>query len=125
MPKKKVVDEAKLLKMVDGRENQKDIMETFGFKTATQLKVAYTEALMSSGRVPTISGGRGKKEKEPTATVNKRGSLVIPAKLVEQFNLKEGDAFEVRKTKVGLVFRSLEEAKKPAVKLRKKAGKSE
>jgi len=105
MPKKKTVDTKSLLKMVEDGAPQKAVMDKFGFKTSTQLKVAYLNAAVESGKVPEIKGGRGAKEKDPVSkevAVNKRGSLVIPKGLVEEFGLKEADSFLVKKTKAGI-----------------------
>jgi hypothetical protein len=107
MPKKKTIDDKKLIKMVQDGVIQKEIMEKFGFKTSTQFRVAYLNAAMESGKVPKIKSGRGPKEKGPLSkevSVNKRGSLVIPKALVEEFGLKEGDSFIAKKSKVGIAL---------------------
>ena len=121
IPPKKQIDEAALLKMVQDGVPQEEIRTRFGFRTSTQLKVAYTNALMNAGQVPPLAragegreGGRG----EDTVTVNKRGSLVLARSLVERLGLKEGDAFSVEKVRGGLSFRS--RAPRPVVRLRKK-----
>jgi hypothetical protein len=124
MPPKKKFDEEALLKMVLDEVPQKEIMDHFGFKTSTQLKVAYTNALMSAGRVPEIKSGRpsGPKTPKTTIIVNKRGSLIIPKNLVDHYGLKEGQTFEVERSKSGLAVKPA--APKPVTKLRKKsAGK--
>ena len=113
MPKKKEIDTALLIKIIEDGNPQKEIMDKFGFNTSTQLKLAYINALTESGKVPAIKGGRGtvsaggvKKE----VTVNKRGSLVIPKALVEDLGFKEGETFEARKTKIGISLRKAGEA---------------
>jgi hypothetical protein len=121
MPPKKKIDEEALLKMVQDEVPQKEIMERFGFKTSTQLKVAYTNALMSAGKVPEIKSGRGRGSKPPKTTivVNKRGSLIIPKNLVVHCGLKEGQSFEVEKSKTGLAVKPA--APRPVTRLRKKS----
>lgn len=121
MPPKKQIDEAALLKMVQDGVPQEEIRTRFGFRTSTQLKVAYTNALMNAGQVPSLARareGRGERLGPGTVTVNKRGSLVLARALVERLGLKEGDAFTVEKVRGGLSFRS--RAPKPVVRLRKK-----
>ena len=59
MPKKKAVDAAKLIKMIEDETPQADIIKKMGFKTSTQLKAAYMSALIAAGKVPAIKGGRG------------------------------------------------------------------
>lgn len=110
MPPRKEIDYKKLLKAIEGKKHQNDIMKEFGFKTITQLKNAYATALMEEGKVAPLVGGRG-----PTASddisdeieVGKRGSLIIPKKLAEKLELKEGDKFKVRKSAAGLSLKRL------------------
>lgn len=105
MPKKKKVDSDKLVKMIKDGVAQPEIMNTFGFKTSTQLKVAYANALMASGEVAAIKTGRGKataKEVSKDVAVGKRGSLIVPKALVADLGFQEGDGFLVRKTKAGI-----------------------
>ncbi len=47
MPRKKALDPAKLLKMIDDEVPQADIMKKMGFKTSTQLNTAYMGALIA------------------------------------------------------------------------------
>ncbi len=103
MAKRKKMDENSLLQMIDKGEIQADIMKTFGFKNSSQLKVAYANALMNSGKATKLKGGRRTAAPAPTTiSVNKRGSLVIPKALVENFGLQIGDCFEVKHTKAGI-----------------------
>ena len=110
MPKKKKIDAKKLIEMVKGGTEQKEIMKKFGFKNSTQLKVAYANALMEEGKAPEIktgvkakSAGKGKNE----IRVNKRGSLIVPAPLVQALGFKQGDSFQVRKTKAGISLKKI------------------
>jgi hypothetical protein len=106
MPKKKKIDGKALIKMIDAGTPQAEIMDKFGFKTSTQLKVAYTNALMEAGKIPEIKAGRKSSAKsaavDTLVAVNKRGTLVLPKALVESFGLAEGAAFNAKKTKGGL-----------------------
>ena len=108
MPRKMDVDYNKLMAMIKEGVHQSEIMQAFGFKTSTQLKVAIANAAMEAGAVPQLVGGRasgGSGEVSNVIKVNKRGSLVIPKKLVEHLGLKEGDEFTVRKSAAGLSLR--------------------
>lgn len=105
MPKRVRVDHDKLVKMVTEKTDQKKIMEHFGFKTATQLKVAYANALIQTGAAPAIKSARGAKAKKGISkqvAVGKRGSIIIPKALVEELGFKVGDGFLVKKTKAGV-----------------------
>lgn len=102
------MDEDSLLKMIDNGNIQTDIMKTFGFKNSSQLKVAYANALMNTGKATKLKGGRRSVAPAPTTiSVNKRGSLIIPKALVENFGLQTGDCFEVKNTKAGIRLASI------------------
>ena len=110
MPKKKKVDSKKLLEMIKSGTEQKEIMKKLGFKNSTQLKVAYTNALMEEGKAPEIKTGsktkaadKGKNE----IKVNKRGSLIVPGPMVQAMGFKQGDAFQIRKTKAGVSLKKV------------------
>jgi hypothetical protein len=105
MPRKKKIDAKKLIEMVTKGTEQKEIMKKFGFKNSTQLKVAYANALMEQGKAPEIKSGakakatsKGKNE----IKVNKRGSLIVPGPMVQAMGFKQGDSFQIRKTKAGV-----------------------
>lgn len=105
MPKRKVIDNKSLLKMIKDEATQADIMEKFGFKNTTQLKVAYANALMDSGEAPEIKGkGRTKKDKpvDMKISVNGRGSLIITKAIIETLEIKAGETFEVKKSTKGI-----------------------
>lgn len=106
MPKKKALDTAKLIKMIDDEVPQAEIMKKMGFKTSTQLKTAYMDALIAEGKIPAIKGGRGAGIK--TIGVGKRGSIVISKELVESLGLGAGDKFTVRKTRAGIALKKIE-----------------
>jgi hypothetical protein len=109
MPKRKQIDNKALLKMIKEEVPQPEIMEKFGFKNSTQLKVAYANALMASGEAPEIKGkGKRKKKVKPVntkVTVNGRGSLIIPKVLIGSMKINEGQSFEVKKTPSGITLK--------------------
>lgn len=110
MPAKKKIDTKKLLKAIEEKKHQNDIMKEFGFKTTTQLKNAYATALMEEGKVTPLVGGRGPSGPDDVSdeiVVGKRGSLIIPKKLAEKLELKEGDKFKVRKSAAGVSLKKL------------------
>jgi ABC-type lipoprotein export system ATPase subunit len=110
MPKKKTVDSAKLIKMIEDKAPLAEIMKKMGFKTSTQLKAAYMSALIAEGKVPAIKGGRGsgKASKVKMIGVGKRGSIVIAKDLVEGLGIGAKDKFTVRKTKAGIALKKAE-----------------
>ena len=110
MPKRKIIDHSKLIQMVQDGVNQSEIMRKFKFGTATQLKVAYANALIQSGQAPAIQGGRGagKKAKEAKVVkVGKRGSIIIPAGMVSELGIGADDCFTVRKSKSGVALKKI------------------
>ena len=109
MPKKKAVNSKKLIKMINDETPQPEIMKAFGFKTSTQLKTAYMNALVEEGSVAGIKSGRGKAKPVISNEVNvgKRGSIIIPKGLVEELGFVENDRFLVRKTKSGISLKRL------------------
>ena len=107
MPKKKSFDAKKLVKMVKEQTHQQEIMKTFGFRTAAQVKAAYFRALVESGEVPGLIGGRGpsKAAKVKPIGVGKRGSIVISAEKVTELGIGTDDKFTVRKTRAGIALK--------------------
>jgi len=107
MPKRKTVDAAKLIKLIEDETPQADIMKKMGFKTSTQVKTAYMNALIAVGKAKKIAGGRGggKTQKAKTVNVGKRGSIIIPKELVESLGIGADDKFAVRKTKAGVALK--------------------
>jgi len=110
MAKKKALDTAKLIKMVEDGIPQAEIMKKMGFKTSTQLKTAYMGALIAEGKVPAIKSGRGagKVSKAKAIGVGKRGSIVISKNLVDSLGLGTGDKFTIRKSKAGIALKKVE-----------------
>ena len=105
MPRKKEVDSAKLLKAIQDNKPSTEIMKEFGLKTSAQLKAAYLDALMETGQAPALVSKRGKRNIEKDGRdikVNKRGSIVVTAGMVEEMGFAIGDEFSVRRTKSGI-----------------------
>jgi hypothetical protein len=109
MPKKKSFDAKKLVKMVKEEAHQQEIMKAFGFKTANQVKTAYFRALVESGEVPGIKGGRvpAKAAKVKSIRVGKRGSIVISAEKVSELGIGAEEKFTVRKTRAGIALKKI------------------
>ena len=110
MPKRKQIDNKALLKMIKEEVPQPEIMEKFGFKNSTQLKVAYANALMDTGEAPEIKGKGKTKKAKPVNTkvaVNGRGSLIIPKALVDSMKIKADQAFEVKKVASGIQLKKV------------------
>jgi hypothetical protein len=109
MPKRKTVDAAKLIKLIEDETPQAEIMKKMGFKTSTQVKTAYMNALIAVGKAVAIKGGRGagKAAKVKLLGVGKRGSIIIPKELVEGLGVGGDDKFAVRKTKAGIALKKV------------------
>ena len=109
MPKKKVFDAKKLVKMVKDEVHQQEIMKAFGFKSAAQVKAAYFRALVESGEIPSIKGGRAsaKVAKVKPIGVGKRGSIVISAEKVSELGIGAEEKFTVRKTRAGIALKKI------------------
>ena len=110
MPKRKKIDSKGLIKMIDAGTPQPEIMEKFGFKNSSQLKVAYANAMMETGKAAKIKTGRKAKAApvDTKVTVNKRGTLVIPKAVIDLFGLPEGETFEAKKTKGGIQLKKVQ-----------------
>ncbi len=109
MPKKKAFDAKKLVRMVKDETHQQEIMKAFGFKTSAQVKAAYFRALLESGEVPAIIGGRGpgKSPKAKPIGVGKRGSIIISAEKVAELGVGTEDKFTLRKTRAGIALKRI------------------
>jgi len=110
MPKRKAIDYAKLIKMVEDGVPRPEIMKQFKIKTSNQLTLIYARAQMESGKIPQIIGGRGTVAagESNEVTVGKRGSVIIPKNIAERFGVAVGDKFTVRKTKSGIALKKLQ-----------------
>lgn len=116
MVKNRLVVHNALLQAIEMGTEQGVLMEKFGFKTSNQLKVAYTNALIALGKIPAPKKGRPKKSVNTTVSVNARGNLVIPKKLVEAMGLNSGDRFKVETAQAGLSLSPVEKPPKTILK---------
>ena len=109
MPKKKAIDGASLIKMVEDGVPRPEIMKKFKLKTSSQLTLSYAKAQMEAGKIPEIVGGRGGATAKDTnvVTVGKRGSVIIPKEMAEGLGIAVGDKFSVRKTKAGIALKKI------------------
>jgi len=109
MPKRKKIDGATLIKMIEAGVPRPEIMKKFKLKTSSQLTIAYANSLIEAGKISEIVGGRGGAKSEPTnvITVGKRGSVIIPKELAESLGIVVGDKFTVRKTKAGIALKKI------------------
>jgi len=109
MAKKKAIDNAKLVKMIEEGIPRPEIMKKLNIKTSNQLTVAYAKAMMEMGKIPVIKGGRGgvTAKESNVVTVGKRGSVIIPKDIAESLGIGVGDKFSVRKTKAGIALKKL------------------
>ena len=100
------VDFRQLIDMISSGSQQKEIMEKFGIKNSTWLKVAYANALMETGKAAEIKSGRapGKKQIPREISIGKRGSLIVPKDLVSQQGFQEGNLFTFKKSKVRITL---------------------
>lgn len=115
MAKRKKIDAKKLVKMVTDGVEQPAIMEDFGFKTSSQLKIAYANALMESGGAPKIKGARKHMKKKPInmkVSVNNRGTLTISKKIIQSMGIKPGETFEAKKTAGGIQLKTVKDQSK-------------
>jgi bifunctional DNA-binding transcriptional regulator/antitoxin component of YhaV-PrlF toxin-antitoxin module len=122
VPKKKLVEHNALIQAVEMGQQKAEIMEKFGIKSQAALKVAYFNALVALGKIQDIKSGRKPKKIDNRISINSRGSIVIPKKLVDSLELDESDIFEVVKNGTGLLLKKVE--KPPKTILRKGANNS-
>jgi len=107
--KKKSINGASLIKMVEDKVPRPEIMKKLNIKTSNQLTVAYARALMETGKIPQIAGGRGGATTGSAneIKVGKRGSVIIPKEMAEGLGIAVGDKFSVRKTKTGIALKKI------------------
>lgn len=98
-------DSKKLVEMIKSGASNKEIMSKFGFKNSSQIKIAYVNAAMELGMIPKVIDSRAVSKSDKEATVNKRGSLIIPKEIIDEFGFKENDSFLIKKTKAGISLR--------------------
>lgn len=109
MPRRKRIDQEGLIRMVESGVARKEIMKKFGYKNPSQLKLAYNNALINTGKMPEAKDDRGAKNNAAsTISVNKWGSLIIPKALARTLGLQQGETFTAKKTKMGIQLRKAE-----------------
>ena len=59
MPKKKQIDGASLIKMIEDGVPRPEIMKKLNIKTSSTTDLLYAKAMMEAGKIPEIVGGRG------------------------------------------------------------------
>ena len=109
MPPKKKIDPAKLVQAIKSGKPQSEVIKEFDFKSATQFKSHYLDALIKTGQAPEIKIGRVSSKPAPSndVAVSKRGSVVIAKALVDEMGFAVGDTFAVRKTKSGISLKKI------------------
>jgi len=109
MPPKKKIDPAKLVEAIESGKRQSEVMKQFNFKSATQFKSHYLNALIETGKAPEIKVGRASSKAASTkdVAVSKRGSVVIAKALVDEMGFGAGEKFVVRKTKSGISLKKV------------------
>ena len=122
MAQKKLVEHNALLQAVEMGMAKDDIMEKFNIKSLPELKVAYFDAMVALDKIKDVKKGRKPKKVDNKVSINSRGSLVIPKKLVDALNLGEMDTFKVVKSDSGLMLQTVK--KPPKTILRKRNGRT-
>ncbi len=108
MPKKKEIDSKALIKAVESGLTRREIMAQFGFKIPGQVTAYYLDGLVEAGRAKGIVGRPPKAtaRKAETIKVNLRGSISVPKEMIERMGFKEGDRFQVGKTRAGIILKA-------------------
>jgi short-subunit dehydrogenase involved in D-alanine esterification of teichoic acids len=114
--RKKLVEHNALVQAIEMGNPKKEVMERFGYKSLSALKVAYLNALIALDKVTALNGQRKVKKVDNKVKVNSRGSLVIPKKLVDHLGLNESDSFKVEKNGSGLYLKKVERPPKTILK---------
>ena len=118
MAQKKLVEHNALLQAVEMGMSKESIMEKFGIKTLAELKVAYFDAMVALEKIKDVKKGSKPKKVDNKVSINSRGSLVIPKKLIDDLDLGEMDTFKVVKSNSGLILQTVK--KPPKTILRKR-----
>ena len=116
--KKKMVEHNALLQAVEMGMSKNAIMEKFNIKSLPELKVAYFDALVALDKIKEVKKGHKPKKVDNKVSINSRGSLVIPKKLIDALDLCEMDTFKVVKRDSGLMLQTVK--KPPKTILRKR-----
>jgi len=103
--KKKLVEHNALVQAIEMGTEKEEVMEKFGYKSASTLKVAYLNALMALDKVPSVNNQRKKKKVADVVKINTRGNIVIPKELVDLMGLNDTDLFKIEKTSAGIALK--------------------
>ncbi len=107
MPRKKEIHLKALVDAVESGVPRREIMKRFGFKSPTQVTAYYLDGLVEAGRAKPVMSRQPKAARATNAVkVSKRGSISVPKEMLKEMGFKEGDSFEVSKTKAGLVLKT-------------------
>jgi bifunctional DNA-binding transcriptional regulator/antitoxin component of YhaV-PrlF toxin-antitoxin module len=117
---KKLVEHNALLQAVEMGMTKEAIREKFNFKSLQELKLAYYDALVALDKIKDVKKGRKPKKVDNKVSINSKGNLVIPKKLIDDLDLGEMDTFKVVKSDSGLVLQTVK--KLPKTILRKRNG---
>ena len=120
MAQKKLVEHNALLQAVEMGMSKDVIMEKFNIKRLPELKTAYFDALVALDKIKDVKKGSKAKKVDNKVSINVRGSLVIPKKLIDDLDLGEMDTFRVVKSDSGLMLQMVR--KPPKTILRKRNG---
>ncbi|BBO78888.1 hypothetical protein DSCW_63050 [Desulfosarcina widdelii] len=119
---KKLVEHNALLQAVEMGMRKEAIKEKFNFKSLQELKVAYYDALVALDKIKDVKKGRKPKKVDNKVSINSKGSIVIPKKLIDELDLGDMDTFRVVKGDTGLILETVK--KPPKTILRKRNGHS-
>ena len=120
MAQKKLVEHNALLQAVEMGMTKEAIVEKFNFKSPQEFKVAYYDALVALDKIKDVKKDRKPKKVDNKISINSKGSLVIPKKLIDHLDLGEMDTFKVVKGDNGLILQTVK--KPPKTILRKRNG---
>ena len=122
MAQKKLVEHNALIQAIEMGMTKEAIREKFNFKNLQELKLAYYDALVALDKIKDVKKGHKPKKVDNKVSINSRGSLVIPKKLIDDLDLGEMDTFKVVKSDSGLMLQTVK--KPPKTILRKGNGSS-
>lgn len=120
MARKKLVEHNALLQAVEMGMTKETIMEKFNLKSLQEFKVAYYDALVALDKIKDVKKGPKPKKVDNKVSINSKGSIVIPKKLIDELDLGEMNTFKVVKSDSGLMLQPVK--KPPKTILRKRNG---
>ena len=106
MVEKRLVDHNRLIQAIEAGFPKQELMKQFEYKTFGSLKVAYLNALEALDKIPAVNNKRRERKVDNVVSINSRGSLVIPKKLVDSLDLDKATLFRVVKDGTDLFFES-------------------